>query len=218
MGFIAVEFNITNYYIDYYKKIYNKNYADINMLELGDQIFYKNHPSVGILSSDVFSYHTAKEYFQSKGINHVSVDFNGENGAIPLDLSKPLPENFYKNFDIVTNVGTIEHVEHDQYQSFKNVHDSIKVNGFFISFMPKVDSFDHNHCPWFYNIEFFRDLSSSLNYTIHHVGEILYPSVNNDMGTLISCVLQKNIDNEFIIEKEIFHRNLFKNKFSYNSY
>ena len=42
--------------------------------------------------------------------------------------------------------------------------------------------------------------------------------VNNDMGTLISCVLQKNIDNEFIIEKEIFHRNLFKNKFSYNSY
>jgi hypothetical protein len=48
MGFIGLEFDITNYYVDYYKKIYNKSYTDINMLELGDQIFYRDHPSVEI--------------------------------------------------------------------------------------------------------------------------------------------------------------------------
>jgi len=214
MGLIALEINIIDYYIDYYKKITNTN--NIDLLELGDQIFYKNHPTVGILDSN-FQFEIAKDYYESKGINHTSIDFNGQNRSIPFDLSQPLPEEFHNKFDIITNVGTIEHVENDQYTAFKNVHMCLKTNGLFMSFMPKVDNFDHSHCPWFYNMDFFKNLSGELNYTIHHIGELLYP--NLDMGILITCVLQKNENKDFdIINKDIFYQNLFKNTKPYNSY
>jgi len=210
MGFIALEFDIVNHYVDYYKKIYNKQYEDIQMLELGDQIFYVDHPSVGVLNSNNFKYKVAKDYFQNKKINHTSIDLNGNNGSISLDLSKSLPEEFYNKFDIITNVGTVEHVEEDQYETFKNIHKCLKVNGMFMSFMPKVGSFDINHCSWFYNLDFYRDLANEQKYTIFYLGEILYPSINRDMGTLVTCVLQKTENNDFIINKDIFHRNLFR--------
>lgn len=49
-----------------------------------------------------------KTYFQGLGIDHTSVDWNGEDGALPLDLREPLELGV---FDMVTNIGTSEHVE-----------------------------------------------------------------------------------------------------------
>lgn len=51
---------------------------------------------------------TYKKYFEARGIAHISVDWNGEDGALPLDLRKPLDLGF---FDMVTNIGTTEHVD-----------------------------------------------------------------------------------------------------------
>ena len=74
------------------------------MLELGDQIMnnYNNYFN-GIK--------TAKEVYTMKGINHTSFDWNGENGYIPVDLTKIDDNKKYNNmFNIITNHGTTEHV------------------------------------------------------------------------------------------------------------
>lgn len=49
-----------------------------------------------------------KEAFEQLGYRHVSVDWNGENGALPFDLRHPISLG---TFDLVTNFGTSEHVD-----------------------------------------------------------------------------------------------------------
>jgi hypothetical protein len=44
-----------------------------------------------------------KPWFESLGFRHVSVDINGLNGALPLDLREPLNLG---TFDMVCNIGT----------------------------------------------------------------------------------------------------------------
>lgn len=64
-----------------------------SMLELGGKI---NAP---------FTY---KAFFQSLGYRHVSIDWNGDHGALALDLRHPISLG---QFDMVTNIGTSEHVD-----------------------------------------------------------------------------------------------------------
>lgn len=60
---------------------------------------------------------TYKRHFEALGLRHVSVDWNGEDGALALDLQKPLGLGA---FDMVTNIGTSEHVE-DQAGVWRNI-------------------------------------------------------------------------------------------------
>lgn len=71
------------------------------MLELGNKRGTEHEPYKG--------------HFEARGIEHTSIDWNGEDGAIAADLRKPL--NFLleeavgrSRFDMVTNIGTSEHV------------------------------------------------------------------------------------------------------------
>jgi len=61
-----------------------------------------------------------KDHFVALGIAHTSVDLNGLDGALPLDLQKPL--NLGQRFDIVTNFGTSEHVD-NQEACWRNILD-----------------------------------------------------------------------------------------------
>lgn len=63
---------------------------------------------------------TYKGHFEALGIRHVSVDINGEDGALALDLREPLGLG---RFDMVTNVGTSEHVD-DQLPVWRNMVDA----------------------------------------------------------------------------------------------
>jgi hypothetical protein len=58
-----------------------------------------------------------KAHFEALGLRHVSVDWNGQDGALPLDLRKPLGMGV---FSIVTNIGTSEHVD-DQVPAWCNM-------------------------------------------------------------------------------------------------
>jgi hypothetical protein len=49
-----------------------------------------------------------KDYFRQLGFDHVSIDLNGNDGALPLNLEEPL--GLGRRFDVVTNFGTSEHV------------------------------------------------------------------------------------------------------------
>ncbi len=59
-----------------------------------------------------------KRHFQALGIEHTSVDWNGEDGALALDLRQPLNLGV---FDMVTNIGTSEHVD-DQAAVWENMN------------------------------------------------------------------------------------------------
>lgn len=52
-----------------------------------------------------------KQVFEALGIRHVSVDWNGNDGAIKMDLRQPLNLG---RFDMVTNFGTSEHVDQQE--------------------------------------------------------------------------------------------------------
>lgn len=127
-----------------------KYFSDTNiaMLELGNQIvrqgtYPKNYP--------IRKFRTAKDYFKSIGINHVSIDRNGKSRSMPLNLAKPIDKKEWKNyFDCVTDLGTIEHVCQNglegQYYSFKNVHDFCKVNGYMLHCLPLLQKIGRKPC------------------------------------------------------------------------
>lgn len=103
-----------------------------------------------------------KHYFESMGIDHTSIDWNGEDGALKLDLTEPLD---LKPFDMITNFGTTEHV-HDQYAVWENIHNLLKVNGILVSTTPLPGDWEH-HGDFYPMIEFFENLDG---YVIEKMG------------------------------------------------
>ena len=132
----------------------------------------------------------AKDYFYKikKVKTHTSMDINGQNGALNIDLRKPITESFNLMFDVITNFGTTEHIEStwpdDQYMAFKNIHKMCKVGGIMFHQVPKADNwqgrnagFNTAHCPYYYYEEFFEQLAQNNGYEIY-----LNTSWNHDIG------------------------------------
>jgi hypothetical protein len=142
-------------------------FEQYKMVELGDQTLRLK----GFLHHDTARY-LAKEYFESMGFEHISIDIHGKFGAVPLDLSKPI-KKWKGRFDVLTNFGTSEHVD-DQYECFKNMHDLVKKDGVYISLMP-VSQWEGNreknikrlHCKYFYKPEFVANLCTSNGYLLY---------------------------------------------------
>ena len=132
------------------------------MLELGNQMIKRDGKRI-----------IAKDYFENIGFKHVSFDINGKNGAIPIDLSKPIREEHFNKFDIVTNSGTSEHVEpyEGQYECFRNIHLCTRVGGIMIHVIPQSGSFP-DHCPFYYKQDFFSTLVRYNNYDVIEIGEL----------------------------------------------
>lgn len=79
---------------------------------------------------------TYKTYFESCGWRHVSIDLNGEGGAVKRDLQELIAlDDINGPFDVVTNFGTTEHVD-DQHPCWNNVHAFVRLGGFLISCTP----------------------------------------------------------------------------------
>jgi len=136
--------------------------APLRMLELGDQTI--DEPGL--------PEKTGKAYFEAREFEHTSVDLNGMNGALVLDLTKPEQfTQFTDQFDVVTNSGTTEHVEplEKQYESFLIIHQCLKVGGVAVHIVPDAVSHDEKgkwrgHCPFYYTAEFFDMLAAENGY------------------------------------------------------
>lgn len=128
---------------------------NIRVMELGNQRL-KWHPDG-----------TGKIHFLNQGaIEHVSIDVNGRDGALNLDLSKDLmiehPE-WKGRFDLVTNYGTAEHVMNGIYECFKNIHDACRENGIMVNDGPP-DCCCPWHSPYHYRAHFFPELGRKCGY------------------------------------------------------
>ncbi len=80
------------------------------IMELGSQQAYISEEWNGQYASEWYWKHNISKYH--------SIDRNGENGAMRLDLAKPIEEQldidqeaFFPQYDLVTDFGTSEHVK-----------------------------------------------------------------------------------------------------------
>jgi len=145
--------------LHYFFKVINLRYKDttgLNMCELGNQRFQ------GPLSEHI---QVAKTLFECLGFSHTSVDINGEDGALPLDLTKPITDaSLIGKFDIVTNVGTSEHVV-DQAMCFENIDRLCKDGGIIINISPYGHTWGkHGEC-W-YGEDDFLAIAEQYKYTL----------------------------------------------------
>ena len=137
--------------IDKAAEAIGKKYSDgLKMCELGNQ-YVKDDPN----------FKTAKEYFTSLGVNHTSIDTNGEDGAIKVDLSI-ISKEHQNEFDIVTNYGTSEHVK-QQYEVFANIHNWTRVGGAMVHCLPQA-GYWYYHGKFNYELAFFTRLAECSGY------------------------------------------------------
>jgi hypothetical protein len=126
---------------------------------------------------------TGKQVFEKLGWLHVSIDLNGKDGAVPMDLSGQIDvPGWNGSFDVVTNFGTTEHVPF-QYGCFKNIHDLTKNGGL----MVHVISAKPDHGSWNYSASFFLRLASLNDYEV-----VVSPEVRPHVREgHVSCVLRR---------------------------
>ncbi len=116
------------------------------MYELGN----KKSPDAG----------TYKAVFENMGIDHVSIDWNGLDGALPLDLNRPIEH--LPPREMVTNIGTTEHVE-NQHGVFDNIHRL--ANRRIVHWVPyQMTTPDHGY--YGYDEDFFERLAELNGYHI----------------------------------------------------
>ena len=175
------------------QKILDISWKELKLCEYGNQhlrleYYNKKWQGFGIEAS----MKTGKRFVESLGAKHISVDINGRDGSIQLDLSKPIKRWKYF-FDIGTNFGTCEHVS-DHYIAFYNFHNFVRVGGIFLHTLPMVGSWkDHGFLH--YGMNFVTQLKDSCDYD-------LVDTYIVDRGTkdtkLISCVLRKMKHGDFV--------------------
>lgn len=166
---------------------------NLRMLELGDQVIRDRQ----------IRETTGKAYFENRGFEHVSVDLNGNNGALVLDLREP--EQFIDltdSWDIVTNSGTTEHVEPfaTQYECFKIIHDCLKVGGIAVHLNPDTEDRDNNgrwkdHCRIYYSATFYEVLATECGYELIS---------NQNIGGLRCATVRKTKETPFMSDRAKF--------------
>lgn len=111
-----------------------------------------------------------KPYFESKGFTHTSVDINGEFGALPLDLTKPLNLG---TFDMVCNIGTTEHVSEDNWDGqvacWRNILEAMHVGSVLICDTPAPGGWKE-HGTWYPNPSFYADLAKLNGLVVERLG------------------------------------------------
>lgn len=176
-----------------------KQYLDNtkSILELGNQTF--TNECIIKYSSDLngFTHRTpVKLYCEKNGITHTSIDITGLDNSLAFDLSQPtIPLD--SKFDLVTNFGTTEHIEPNQYEPFLHIHNLCSDGGIMIHEVPVVGNWP-GHCKYYYDEEFFTFLSEKNNYTILEMFRVNY----NGPGDLLFVSLKKNNSDDFMSDKK----------------
>lgn len=151
----------------------------------------------------------ANEYYERKGVEYFCIDVSKENGAMDYDLSKPLP--IKKEFDLVTDFGTGEHVgrtKDDLYQVLKNIHNLCKFQGIMIRENPKTGNWP-GHGFHYMTKSFYKAFCKEQGYQLLKVGEHAAMGNTTD-GWNVYAVMRKTDDKPFMSKAKF-------NKLEYHS-
>jgi hypothetical protein len=112
-----------------------------------------------------------RDWYVDQGCEYTSLDWNGRDGALPLDLQKTIdPTSIGGPFDLVTNFGTTEHVE-DQEKCWENVHGFVALGGRFVNHTPHPNCHEY-HGFWYPSVEWFEEFASTNGYEIEYLGVV----------------------------------------------
>lgn len=128
-----------------YNKIKDRLIPGIKILELGDQLLWWKQ----CCGCSVNWGNSAGQHFKNvfSHLDVTSIDLNGVNGSLQVNLSKPVPDWLVGQYDLITNLGTSEHVQ-NQYHLWKNVFDMVKLGGLIINDVPLKDNWP-DHCKYY---------------------------------------------------------------------
>mgnify|MGYP000173811548 CR=1 FL=1 len=172
-----------------------KKYCIRSVIELGAQNNYSIPLPAPYMS----------EWYRERGIEYESIDLSAENGCLVVDLSKPYtPE---RQYDMVTDFGTSEHVgwdgKHDIeaiYNCWKTKHDLLKVGGIMVNENPKTGNWI-GHGFNYYTLDFYNRLTDLCGYAIIETCEI--PAMGNTTdGWNVYCSFIRRNDRQFITLEE----------------
>lgn len=176
------------------RKSINQEYKGMKICELGNQLMKWNEHVTG------------KRYFVAQGVaEHISIDVNGKDGALRIDLSKPI-DKWDKYFDMVTNFGTAEHVSGGIHEAYSNIHRFTRVGGVMINVGP-IRGGCPWHSPYHYDADFFKKLSDACKYR-YVLGEVRVTAGRRGMSrnvldkSLVCAVMVKENDDQFITKEQ----------------
>lgn len=120
------------------------------------------------LSPNELKPHTST-YFTAMGFaSYDAIDVNSVYGSLVMDLNVDLREQygFSREFDLVTNNGTGEHI-FNQYAVFKNMHQLARIGGILLFVLPFYNWMNHG----FFNFNplLFTDLAAANGYDVVRV-------------------------------------------------
>lgn len=195
-----------------------KSLKDVWLLELGNQCIRNEVKRKYKCRSG-----KSKVYFLDKRCHHHAIDWNGEDGAIPLDLCEPIPiPKFMNAFEIITDFGDMEHVRggaittvrdhwepgEGHWKAWMNIHDMGKVECIYLHTLPAVGAFK-NHGSYHYTFKFFRELARCNEYRLLALRSNQNDPRNNKRE-YVFCAYVKEHDKPFRPEwdtfKEWLHR------------
>lgn len=182
---------VTYQSFEYFNKWFNKE-KHKSICELGDQQFMCCFPYK--------EYMYTRTYFKSIGKEYDSIDLNGLGESLMLDLNTDI--EIKKQYDFVTDFGTLEHVE-DYYMGFKNTHRLCKVGGLMLHIIPALNHWP-GHGSWRGSIPFYIKLGKFQKYNIkdiHNEPTKISPGHPSDQTYI---VYEKTEENEFMT-REIFN-------------
>jgi SAM-dependent methyltransferase len=106
-----------------------------------------------------------KTFFHKIGFKTVeSSDYSDFQEADHVfDLNEPVPSHLHNKFDVIVDMGTIEHIFNVS-QVFKNLHDMLKVGGRIIHMLPSSNWVDHGF--YMFSPTLFHDYYSANNWQI----------------------------------------------------
>lgn len=166
--------------------------------------------------SDNFSRLSAKYLYDSISCKSYNcIDIDGAHGSFNFDLNYHLEDkyNFTNKYDIVTNLGTSEHI-FNQYSCFENLHNLCKTDGFIIISLP-IQGYS-NHCFFNYHPTFFEHLADANKYEILYLDYAITSYHSEDDSKNISIIFRKQNSEDFVmpIQKTINKALSKVNKFS----
>lgn len=208
MGLNKRQWEFTN---NHFKNIFKGKYEGKKMFELGCQEIkhglLRTFEREGFLDKKKRK-RAAKHFFEKLGFEVVSVDRIKCFSSKVLDLRVPLPDKYINQFDVVTNYGTTEHIwpKRFQYQSFKNIHDSLKVGGVFIHIVPGHRS-KSSHARINYGKNFFQSLAKMNNYKVKEINDNLNEGFK--LNHVAACMIKKK-DTSFSEDREEFFSHIIE--------
>lgn len=193
------------------KKHFPSNFESI--IELGCQQL-SALDSAGALQEELKFYKDGdytKSMYERLGLIYDSVDVCG--GTIFCDFNNQMLE-LPREYDVVTNLGTSEHV-FNQYNVFASIHNLTKKNGLMIHCLPLKHS---PHGLYTYNVDFFISLCVSNHYDLVEMafgwrgdnGDYTFDSLfevvkHSHVEQYVFLVAKKNNEDKFISPQQIIY-------------